>query len=189
MITLLALLIRLAVLAVFTFGFVVLFEHGPKNYVAHAQSELETLENLVTGQSEANPAALEQDLEKALPAASSGSPDAALESKLETAVESALAPATAPASPQAPATAPTPTPEPTPAPAATTAPTPAPVAPPVSEPMATPSIPAAAPTPTPAPTLPSDSQAPSAWEKLQNEPIGEGMNPPATGETSGSSND
>ena len=60
-------------------------------------------------------------------------------------------------------------PEPAPAPAATPAPTAAPAAP-------APSAPPQAATPTPKPNNP-----PSAWEKLQSKPIGEGMDAPIGG--------
>lgn len=187
MITLIALLLRLALLAIFTLGFVVLFEHGPTNFVANAQSEIETLEDLVTGQGGTNPAALEKDLEKALPAATAGSPDSAVESQLETAVESALAPAASPTPGLTPAPTPASTPAPTPTPGSESTPAPAPVATPaVSEPAAP--VPVQA-TPTPAATLPENSQVPSAWEKLQNEPIGEGMNSSSSGDSGSSSND
>lgn len=47
MITLLALFLRLVVLAIFTFGFVVLFEHGTKNYLDHAKSDAIVLQHWV----------------------------------------------------------------------------------------------------------------------------------------------
>lgn len=43
MISLLALLVRLIFLAVFTFGFVVLFEHGPAGFVQGAPQEWHSL--------------------------------------------------------------------------------------------------------------------------------------------------
>lgn len=45
MITLIAGLLRLTLLVVFTFGFMVLFQHGPANYVANAEKELFGLQN------------------------------------------------------------------------------------------------------------------------------------------------
>ncbi len=41
--SLFALIIRIAVLAVFTFAFVVLYENGPENYVEGAKKEWATL--------------------------------------------------------------------------------------------------------------------------------------------------
>jgi hypothetical protein len=41
MTSLVALLVRLVLLVVFTFGFVVLFEHGPANYAANAKQDLQ----------------------------------------------------------------------------------------------------------------------------------------------------
>lgn len=47
MISILVLLIRLALVAVFAFGFVVLFEHGPANYVDNAKRDFESLKSMV----------------------------------------------------------------------------------------------------------------------------------------------
>jgi len=45
MISLLSLFIRLAILAVFTFLFVVLYEHGPENYLANVRKDFAHLKD------------------------------------------------------------------------------------------------------------------------------------------------
>lgn len=45
--SLLAFTIRLALVAAMTFGFVVLFEHGPSNYIENAQVEFSKLMGFV----------------------------------------------------------------------------------------------------------------------------------------------
>jgi hypothetical protein len=45
--SLLAFIVRLALVAAITFGFVVLFEHGPDNYLESAQAEFSKLMELV----------------------------------------------------------------------------------------------------------------------------------------------
>jgi hypothetical protein len=116
MIGLATFLLRAVLLAGFTFGFVVLYEHGPQGFTAGAPVEWKNLENFVVSVAKRTPP------------------------------EPASAPAAPPAAP-APAVAsePPPTPPPTP-------------------------------TPTPKPKNP-----PSAWEKLQSTPIGEGMDLPIGG--------
>jgi outer membrane biosynthesis protein TonB len=119
MIGLLALGVRLVVLAGFTFAFVVLFEHGPAGFAAGAPVEFKNFEGFVLSLMHRN----------------------------------APEPEPVPAAP-APEVAPAPVPEPV-------APTPAPQQAPAS---------------TPKPDKP-----PSAWEKLQSKPIGEGMDIPVAG--------
>jgi hypothetical protein len=48
MTTLLALLLRLVIFAVLTFGFVVLFEHGPSNYVENIPVEFNAFKSYVS---------------------------------------------------------------------------------------------------------------------------------------------
>ncbi len=55
--SLLALLLRFALLAVFTFAFVVLFEHGPSNYLSSAQTEWKHLVEAVNSATQSAPAA------------------------------------------------------------------------------------------------------------------------------------
>jgi hypothetical protein len=55
MITLLALLLRLALLAVFTFGFVVLYEHGPADFSASAKKEWSALREFAASQKASDP--------------------------------------------------------------------------------------------------------------------------------------
>jgi hypothetical protein len=56
MITLLALILRLALLAVFTFGFVVLYEHGPANFSASAKTEWNALRDFAASLKASDPA-------------------------------------------------------------------------------------------------------------------------------------
>lgn len=115
MTTLIALGLRLVLLAAFTFVFVVLFEHGSANFGENAKKEWELFLNFT----------------RSFSSSSAENP---------------------------------PAPAPEPAPVATPAPTPEPVA--------------VEPTPQPTPT---PDQAPTAWETLQNRPIGEGINQPIGG--------
>lgn len=160
MTTLIALVLRLALLLVFTFCFVVLYEHGTANFVANAKVEMGALK-----------AFLAKDDAKAEPAPAAAAPAAPVPA-------TAAAPAAAPAATPTPAVAPAATPVAAPAPAATPAPvaeTPAALAPAAPAPVAATPVP----TPTPAPT---PDNAPSAWEALQKEPIGSnGMNDPLGG--------
>ena len=55
MITLLALILRLALLAVFTFGFVVLYEYGPANFSASAQTEWSALRDFAAALKASDP--------------------------------------------------------------------------------------------------------------------------------------
>ncbi|MBN8708299.1 MAG: hypothetical protein J0I10_02910 [Verrucomicrobia bacterium] len=53
MMSLLALLLRVALLAVFTFGFVVLYEHGTADFAQGAASEWKSLTEFVNSQGSA----------------------------------------------------------------------------------------------------------------------------------------
>lgn len=53
MISLLALLFRIALLAVFTFGFVVLYEHGTSDFAQGAATEWKSLTEFVNSQTSA----------------------------------------------------------------------------------------------------------------------------------------
>jgi hypothetical protein len=53
MISLLALLFRVVLLAVFTFGFVVLYEHGTSDFAQGAATEWKSLTEFVTSQGSA----------------------------------------------------------------------------------------------------------------------------------------
>ncbi len=54
--SMLALIIRIALLAVMTFLFVVLFEHGPANYPDNVQADFNRLLQAVDGPAPATPA-------------------------------------------------------------------------------------------------------------------------------------
>jgi len=119
MIGLLAFALRVLLLAGFTFGFVVLFEHGPQGFTAGVPVEANHLVNFATS----------------LMAKKTSEP--------------------------APAPAVEPTPAPAPAPVDAPAPAPAPAAANSQKP----------------------NDPPSAWEKLQSKPIGEGMDATVGGST------
>ncbi|GAT35133.1 hypothetical protein TSACC_3197 [Terrimicrobium sacchariphilum] len=53
MMSLLALLLRVSLLAVFTFGFVVLYEHGTSDFVQGAATEWKSLTEFVSSQGSA----------------------------------------------------------------------------------------------------------------------------------------
>jgi len=122
MITLLAFALRLALLAVFTFLFVALYEHGPMGFSSGVKAEWSALRAFAKREQTPPPDVVE--------------------------VPSATPSPT-------PVTEPVPTPESTPAPSA----------PPVSAPTV-------APAPKPV----------TAWDALQKQPIGEGIDIPITGE-------
>lgn len=125
MIGLLAFALRVLLLAGFTFGFVVLFEHGPQGFKAGVPVEANNFVNFATS----------------------------------------LAPKKAPE----PAPTPAPVAEPPPA-----APAPAPAEAPAPAPVQQ----------APAPGAPQQPNTPpSAWERLQSKPIGEGMDAPIGGST------
>ncbi|MFZ4683075.1 MAG: hypothetical protein ACOYMS_11275 [Terrimicrobiaceae bacterium] len=94
MITLLALILRLALLAVFTFGFVVLYEHGPAHFAASAKTEWSALRAFAVSPKSSDP--VPQSTPEPPPAAPEPTPE----------------------------TTPPPAPEPTPTPAPSVAPTP-----------------------------------------------------------------
>gem|GEM_PF-1433847 len=149
MITLLALILRLVVLAVFTFGFVVLFEHGTKNYLDHAKDDAVVLQQWVE-------AKLGSGMTKSAPPAPS-SPE----------------PSSSPE--PTPAPEPSSTPEHAPAPSAT--PEATPLATPMATPVTPPPMPSPTVTAPQASDVPA--AAPSDWQSLQNKPIDDGLAPPS----------
>ena len=153
MIALLALLLRLVLLAVFTFGFVVLFEHGTKNYLDHAKADAVVLQHWLEGK-------LGTGLTKSA---------APVPSTPEPAPEPTLTSEHPPAPDAAPVTTSEATPNATPA------------STPVATPMATPMTPPPMPSPTVAAPASSEepAAAPSDWQSLQNKPIDDESMPPS----------